>query len=54
MIVGKEIIKMFGEKLRKDTKLQEKVGEAKSSEEAVRLATELDNDITADDDGMVK
>jgi hypothetical protein len=54
MIIGKEIIKMFGQKLHKDTGIQEEVGEAKSSEEAVRLATELDNDITTDDDGRVK
>lgn len=54
MIVGKEIIKMFEKKLDKETRLQEEVLEAKSSEEAVRLATELDNDITTDDDCMVQ
>lgn len=54
MLIGKEIIKMFGKKLRKDTRLQEKVWEAKSSEEAVRLATKSNNDIATDDDGIVK
>jgi hypothetical protein len=45
---------MFGQKLHKDTRRQEEVREAKSSEEAVRRATELNNDITTDGDGMVK
>ncbi len=54
MIVGKEIIKMFGQKLHKDTGLQEEVREEKSSEEAVRLATESNNDIATVDDDKVK
>jgi predicted ribosomally synthesized peptide with nif11-like leader len=40
---------MFGKKLRKDTKLQEKVQEAKSPEEAVRLPAKMGYDTAIDD-----
>ncbi len=48
MIIAKEIIKIFGERLSKGTTLQEKVREANSPEVVVRFAEELDYAITID------
>jgi len=49
MIIGKEIIKMFGIRPGEGTTLQEKMREANSPEVVVRFAEQLDYAVTIDD-----